>query len=119
MAIPPEPVQEVLPQAHWVVEAEVKEVVALGPETPKVDVPEGATSVPQKVRAQTVRLSIQRVIKGTLSEKELVVEKPVGDYALRAGNKGPFLIDASKVILGRYGPDSYSLATIEQALKTR
>ncbi len=35
----------------------------------------------------------------------------------RAGNHGPFLIDSTKTILGRYGPDSYSWERIEKALK--
>ena len=119
MAIPPEPIEEVLPAAAWVVEAEVQEVIAQGPAQPKLDAPPGMTSVPQKIASQTVRLAIRRVLKGDAATRELVVEKPVGSYALRAGNKGPFLLDKSKVILGRYGPDSYSLKMVEQALAKR
>jgi hypothetical protein len=123
MALPPEPLEEVLPSAVWVVDAEVKEVVAQGPAEPKLQPKTGApamTSTGQKVGSQTVRLIVRRVLKGDPAAKELVVEKPVGAYALRAGNKGPFLLDGGKpnpTILGRYGPDTYSLAALEKALK--
>ena len=39
-------------------------------------------------------------------------------YSLKAGNKGPFLIDGGKVILGRYGPDSWSVERVEKSLKS-
>ena len=122
MAIPPDPIEEVLPQAVLIVDAEVKEVVSMGPETPKVDAPPGKTSVPQRVRSQVVKLTVKRVLHGDQKVKEITVEKPVGDYALRAGNKGPFLIDGSKPtpkILGRYGPDTYSTKAIEAALQKK
>lgn len=120
MAIPPDPIEEVLPNAAWVVDAEVKEVVQQGPAAPKVPAPPGWTDTGQKVGSQLVKLSIRRVLKGQSELKELTVEKPVAGYALKAGNKGPFLLDGSKphpVILGRYGPDSYSFEKIEAALK--
>lgn len=120
MAIPPDPIEEVLPNAVLVVDAEVKDVQN-GPPAPKVNAPPGYTDVPQKVGSQVVTLVIKRVLKGTTTAKEITVEKPVGAYALRAGNKGPFLLDNSRprpVILGRYGPDSYSFEKIEKALKT-
>lgn len=121
MALPPDPIDEVLPQAAWVVDAEVQEVVLQGPAGPKPEAPEGFTSVEQKVGSQVVRLKVRRVLKGNPEVQELLCEKPVGAYALRAGNHGPFLLDASAphpVILGRYGPDSYSLKAIEAALQS-
>ena len=119
MAIPPDPIEEVLPNAALVIDAEVKDVQN-GPAVPKVSAPPGWTDVPQKVGSQVVTLVIKRVLKGETTAKEITVEKPVGAYALKPGNKGPFLLDASRprpVILGRYGPDSYSFQKIETALK--
>ncbi len=118
MAKPPEPIEDVIPKAAWVVDAEVTEVIRTGPQPPKVDAKPGATSTGQKTASQTVKLKIKRVIHGE-KVAELVVEKPEAQYALKAGNHGPFLIDASKTILGRYGPDSYSFERIEKALATK
>ena len=119
MAIPPEPLNEVIPDATWVVDAEVKEVLSTGPTPPKIDAGMGATSTGQKTASQVVKLTVKRVLQGG-EIKELVVEKPEAGYALRAGNHGPFLIKDQKphpVILGRYGPDSWSFERIEHALK--
>jgi hypothetical protein len=117
MAKPPEPIEEVMPNAAWVVEAEVKEVLATGPTPPPPpNAKPGATSVGWKSASQTVKLKITNVLKGEKAT-ELVVEKPVGSYSLKPGNKGPFLIDASKTILGRYGPDSWNLDRVKGAVK--
>ena len=116
MAKPPEPIEEVIPNAAWVVDAEVTEVVSTGPQPPKVQAPPGATSTGQKSASQTLKLKVNRVLRGEVV-KEITVEKPEAGYSLHPGNKGPFLIDASKMILGRYGPDSYSWERVEQALK--
>lgn len=117
MAKPPEPIEEVMPQATWVVEAEVKEVLATGPApAAPANAKPGATSVGYKSASQTVKLTITNVLKGEKAA-ELVVEKPVGSYSLRPGNKGPFLIDASKTILGRYGPDSWNIERVKSAMK--
>ena len=120
MAKPPEPLEEVLPQAAWVVDAEVTEVVKSGaapPQPPREQkMKEQATSRGLNAPAQTVKLKVKRVLRGE-SVQELVVEKPVSGYALKAGNHGPFLIDKYKTILGRYGPDSYNWKKIEDALK--
>lgn len=118
MAKPPEPIEDVISSAIWVVDGEVTEVLATGPQPPKVDAPPGATSTGQKTASQTVKLKVKRVLHGEAVD-ELVVEKPEAQYALRPGNHGPFLIDATKTILGRYGPDSYSFERIEQALAAR
>ena len=118
MAKPPEPIEDVMPNATWVVDAEVTEVLATGPQPAKVDAKPGATSTGQKTASQTVKLKIKRVMFGE-KVAELVVEKPEAQYALKPGNHGPFLIDATKTILGRYGPDSYSLERIEKALASK
>jgi hypothetical protein len=120
MAIPPEPLESVLPKASWVVEAEVKEIVSEGRATkpPAKPAPPGS---PQRLAAQVLRLAVKRVLRGPTDTRELVVHKPVGAYRLGVGNKGPFLLDAGREpeILGRYGPDSYSLAKLEAALRSR
>lgn len=116
MALPPEPIEEVMPQAKWVVEAEVAEVLSTGAAPPKINAPPGATSVGSKAASQSLKLTIKRALRGdTLAE--LVVEKPEAGYSLSKGNKGTFLIDANKRILGRYGPDSWSTSKIEGAVK--
>jgi hypothetical protein len=120
MAIPPEPIEEVMPKAALVIEAEVAEVLSTGPLPPKIEAKPGATSVGHKVPAQTVKLKVTKVHKGPASLKEVVVEKPVAGYTLKAGNKGPFLLDDGKpnpTILGRYGPDSWNLQRVVGALK--
>lgn len=115
MAKPPEPLEDVLPQATWVVDAEVTEVLETGAAPPKVQAAPGATSTGQKTASQKVKLKVRRVLKGQ-AVQELVVEKPAAGYALKPGNHGPFLIDSTKTILGRYGPDSYSFERLEKAL---
>ncbi len=118
MAKPPEPIEEVLPQAIWVVDAEVSEVMETGRAPAKVEAAPGATSTGQKTASQKVKLSIKRVLRGQ-HVKELVVEKPEAGYGLKAGNHGPFLIDSTNRILGRYGPDSWSFERIEKALTAK
>ena len=118
MAIPPEPLAEVLPHATLVVEAEVVEVLSSGPATQQPDAAPGTTSAGWLSPSQVVKLKVSRVLRGS-ANGELVAEKPEAGYALRAGNKGPFLLDGSAQpkILGRYGPDSYALAKLEAALR--
>lgn len=117
MAIPPDPIEQVLPQAAWVFEGVVTEVVATGPTPPAVEAAPGITSAGHKVASQTVKLQVTRLLRGK-SVAELVAEKPVAGYALKPGDKGPFLVDAKGTILGRYGPDSYALSKVENALKS-
>jgi hypothetical protein len=120
MAIPPEPIEELMPKAALVIEAEVAEVLATGPLPPKVEAKPGATSAGHKVPSQTVKLKVTKVHKGPASLKEVVAEKPAAGYMLKAGNQGPFLLDAGKpnpTILGRYGPDSWALPKVLGALK--
>jgi hypothetical protein len=119
MAKPPEPLEEVLPLAVWVVDAEVVEVLQTGPKPPPPQLPPkaraGVSSAGFKNASQIVKLKVKRVLRGG-AVKELIVEKPVGSYMLRTGNHGPFLVDKAKNILGRYGPDSYSFAKLEAAI---
>ena len=58
MAKPPEPIEDVIPQATWVVDAEVIEVLSTGPQPAKVEAKPGATSTGQKTASQTVKLKV-------------------------------------------------------------
>ncbi len=118
MALPPEPIEDVLPGAALVVDAEVSAVLSTGPQPNNPHSKPGATSTGAKSASQKVKLTVTRVLHGSAKVgQELTVEKPEAGYALREGNKGPFLISASNVILGRYGPDTYSAEKLEKALK--
>ena len=115
MAIPPEPLFAVLPQAVSIVVGEVTAVQNRNDGLPSSGKP--PPSAPHKVGSQVVTLGVTRVLRGAPAT-ELVVHKPVGAYALRVGNHGAFLLDGESppTILGRYGPDSYRLSDIEAAL---
>ncbi len=120
MAKPPEPLQEILPRAALIVEAEVVEVLETGEAPPAPDAPQGYTSAGHQVASQLVELKVTRSLKGEASGDRLRVHKPVAAYGLRAGNHGPFLLEGegdSWTIIGRYGPDSYKLSLIERALQ--
>lgn len=117
MALPPEPLAQVLPHARWVVEAEVEQVISEGPTPPPKSDPR--PSAGNLLRSQQVRLQVKRVLKGPELPASVVAEKPEGAYLLSPGNHGPFLLDGSEPpkILGRYGPDTYALATLEAAIR--
>lgn len=125
MAIPPEPIDEIMSQVDAAVLAEVTQVLERGPQKPfpQPTLPD-EVDLPCTVASQVVELRIKEVLFGSLTSADalLKVEKPEGDYALRAGNHGPFLLQAPKgdehpVIIGRYGPDSYRLDVIQAAIQ--
>ena len=120
MAIPPEPLEELLPAAARIVDAEVVEVVSLGPEEPKPPPhARGASSVPVRSRSQVLALTVRRVLRGPPEPVRLLVQKPPGAYLARVGVRGIFLLDAGQpqpTILGRYGPDNYGPEEVEAAL---
>ena len=119
MALPPEPLEDVLGAAAWVVVGEVT-AVSQGPALAPAEAPPGTTSTPHAVGSQRVTLEISRVLKGeTKTLQTITAEKPVGAYALKPGDKGPFLLDGgfpNPKILGRYGPDTYRIEALEAAL---
>ncbi len=122
MAIPPDPIEELLPQAGAAVMAEVTRVVSEDPQKPFPKTEPGTTSAPIEVARQVVELQVQERLFGPLQPGALIqVVKPAGDYKLVPGNKGPFLLEVpgkgEPTILGRYGPDSYARGTIESAAK--
>ena len=121
MAIPPEPIEEVLPAANAAVLAEVQKVLVQDPQKPAAPHEPDATSVPGEAARQVVALTVKEVLFGDVKAgTTLEVVKPAGDYALREGSHGPFLLKtAGKAIeiVGRYGPDTYSADTIRNAAK--
>jgi len=123
MAIPPEPIEELLPTAALIVEAEVSKVISLGKKPPTLTAPKDHTSTGQKNASQQLSLKVARVLKGALpgdAAAPLEVSKPEGAYTLREGSKGAFLLSEGEggwVILGRYGPDTYTVESVELTLK--
>jgi hypothetical protein len=116
MAIPPDPIDEVLPQANAAVLAEVARVLEQAPLKTDASDPR-ASDVKTVASRQVVELRVTGVLFGDSVKTGATVRavKPAGAYALRAGNKGPFLLTGSGdavEILGRYGPDTYPEALI-------
>ncbi len=118
MAKPPEPIEDVLPAADTGVLAEVLRIVEAAPQPQYA--PTQATDVPSVAARQVVELKVSAVLFGRGLVEGAVVKavKPAGDYALRAGNRGPFLLSAGEAglqILGRYGPDTWREDTVRRA----
>jgi hypothetical protein len=118
VAIPPDPIDEVLPGAQGAVMAEVTKVVKEDAAKPGFVDPK-MTSANTLAPRQVVELKISKVLFGAWKAGASVeVVKPAAGYALRPGNKGPFLLKQSGAaveILGSYGPDTYPEAAITQA----
>jgi len=116
MAIPPEPIDQLIADALTIVLAKVSEIVSEGVLPPQVAKKHpGDVDVGNKKQSQKVKLLIERVLKGPAPD-ELTVEKPEASYTLEVGDSGPFFIGDGK-ILGRYGQNTWTLAKIESALK--
>lgn len=122
MAIPPEPIDEVLPEAECAVVAEITRVLSQGEQdvVPEVGEEDGIVDTPRVLPWQRIILHVKDVLFGDLAAKgdELEVLKPPGNYTLRADIEVPFLLaqdDEDIVIIGRYGPDTYSLNEIKAA----
>lgn len=122
MALPPEPLSELLPASSAVIHAEVAEVLSAAPTIERAPSAPAATSVPSQIGPQVVRLRVRRVLRGGALGDEIVVEKPPSAYALKAGNHGAFFLDTTGErprIIGRYGPDTHSLQSVEHACARR
>jgi len=128
MAIPPDPIDTVLPGALAAVTASVARVVTQDAQAPLPKVKEGTTDAPGLAARQVVELDVEEVIFGAgglwpKAGQAIQAEKPAGDYALASGNRGPFLLAEPRapggphVILGRYGPDSYPEDLVRKAAK--
>lgn len=118
MAKPPEFIEEVLPSAEAAVVAEVVRIVQQAPQQayPRSE----ETSLATTAARQVVELKVKSVLFGTLAPAGTHVQavKPEGAYALRTGNKGPFVLGVSRdgvEILGRYGPDTWPEAAVREA----
>jgi hypothetical protein len=120
-ALPPEPVGELLPQARFVVEAQVARVLYQGDKPEQHSRRNVAGPLPPE-RCQVVRLEVTRVIAGDDPGSSVTVVKPLAPYLLEAGQNTAdvaFLVragDPFPIILGRYGP--YPLADVQAALGT-
>jgi hypothetical protein len=109
LAHPPAPLPEVLPRATLVFTGEVTEIVESDP-------PHAKGAVGQQAPRQVVKLEVAEVLFGQIEVGALIEAiKPQAGYALRMGNHGPFLLDNENIILGAYGPDSYSIEALRQA----
>ncbi len=118
MAKPPEPLEEIFPATQLIVDAVVVDM--------KADVAAIEGRLAEAPR-QVVVLKVGRVHRGKLTEAEtksmtVVVTKPAAPYLLSVGVKGPWLVHidektGEKIVLGRYGPDSWTWETIERKLQ--
>jgi hypothetical protein len=122
-ALPPEPLEDLLPDAQTIVTGEVTDVLYEGtpPPTEATDEPIAGPIPPD--RCQVVRLVVDEVLLGeAASGDELVLVKPEAPYVLETGDTEdgrPYLLNGATpypVILGRYGPGNYSLDQVERAL---
>lgn len=120
-ALPPEPVEELLPKARFVVQAQVARVLYQG-EKPERDSNGSVAGPLPPERCQVVRLDVTRVLSGVDPGTSVTVVKPLAPYLLQAGQDTAdlaFIVrggDPFPIILGRYGP--YPLAEVEAALGT-
>jgi hypothetical protein len=116
MAIPPEPLEELIADARSIVLGKVVAIVSTGPMPPqRKKTHPGEVDIGNKKPSQRVKLSVERVLKGP-APSEIEIDKPESGYTLEVGETGPFFIGEGKII-GRYGPATHTLAKIEAALK--
>ena len=124
MALPPEPIDQILPLAHAGVLAKVTKIIRQEKQSfiPQPSDPD-MVDIPRELPLQIVQLQIQETLFGDLGNVGTTIEvlKPAGEYVLREGVEGPFLLQrfvehSSPQILGMYGPDSYSLKVIRAAM---
>jgi hypothetical protein len=117
--LPPEPVEELLPKAKFVVEARVARVLYQG-ETPERDTEENVAGPFPPERCQIVELEVTRRVSGADPGASSTVVKPLAPYVLKTGQSTTgmaFLVqgaDPFPIILGRYGP--YPVTEVEAAL---
>jgi hypothetical protein len=118
-ALPPEPVEELLPKAKFVVEADVARVLYQG-EKPERETEENVAGPIPPDRCQVVQLDVTRRVTGADPGTSITVVKPLAPYTLEAGQSTSgmaFVVqgaDPFPIILGRYGP--YPVAEVEAAL---
>ncbi len=125
MALPPDPIDEILPLAQVVALAEVSSILFRDQQefVPNSKDPY-EVDIPRDLPLQRVSLKVEQLLDGDRLSVGQSIEaiKPAGEYVLRAGVKGPFLLqwkegEDKPFILGMYGPDTYSQRVLEAALK--
>ena len=120
-ALPPEPVEVLLPKAKFVIEASVARVLYQG-EKPERDTEKNVAGPIPPDRCQVVQLDVTRRVAGADPGTSITVVKPLAPYVLKAGQSTSgtaFLVeggDPFPIILGRYGP--YPSPEVEAALGT-
>jgi hypothetical protein len=120
-ALPPEPVEDLLPKAKYVLEASVARVLFQGDKPDRDGRNNVAGPIPPE-RCQVVHLDVTRMIAGADPGTSITVVKPLAPYVLKAGQSTSgtsFLVeggDPYPIILGRYGP--YPSPDVEAALGT-
>ena len=126
MALPPEPIEELLARAVVVIEAAVTAVEAEGEEPPSLEAPTGYVDVGEQLVAQVVRLRVTRALAGghvdAAPGEVLEAHKPVATYDLAPGDTGAFFLAAARgglQIIGRHGPDTHTPAAVEAAARRR
>ena len=124
MALPPEPLPELLSRAELIVAGEVTAIVAAETAPAPREVPLGASDLGIDAPAQTVEIRVDAILRGSeLPEPTataLTADKPEAPYRLEVGSRGAFFLEhraARWRILGRYGPDSYSLSAVRQRVQ--
>lgn len=119
MALPPEPLGELLFSARYGIQGGVVAILEVGPPVPTRSMSEGPGPIADDPW-QLVRIEVRRVVFGTPPAGSLVAYKPVAPYSLRVGEvENVFLLGGEThhsfgavPILGRYGP-FYELEEVE------
>lgn len=120
MALPPEPLDELLGAAAFVVEGKVLRVIHQDTQPSTPTLPPGTTGGSPMAAAQTVVIAVRRALKGSLPD-EITAEKPQGAFVLAPGSTGAFFLAHGAphfVIMGRYGPDTHAIERVLAALGT-
>jgi hypothetical protein len=118
-ALPPEPVEDLLPKAKYVFEAKVTRVLYQGDKPEHSGRKNVVGAIPPE-RCQVLQLDVTRMIAGADPGTSITAVKPLAPYALKAGQSTSgtaFLVeggDPYPIILGRYGP--YPSPKVEAAL---
>jgi hypothetical protein len=120
MALPPEPIDLLVRVAPLIVDAEVARVLEDRSDAPRIDAPPDRVDVGRKSDSQLLLLRVNEAIRGELPGEEFEAVKPVAPYRLAAGFRGPFMLaeqDGKQTIIGRYGPNFYSVEDVKAAIR--
>ena len=120
-ALPPIPLNTVLPHAQAAVVARVDAVLYQGRKPPSPKRPSGFVGPIPAEGCQVVRLVVQQALLGSPPAKVVVVktEAPYRLSTSRRVHAGTFLLDGASPypgILGNYGPHPYSPSEVAAAV---